>query len=173
MVLTLQSGRRGTAAVGLTPQSVGKIFAARTIILPKLPVYLYGEAGYQLSAVNIDTGSLSPHWKHDTSQPTGDSAHGWLNFYFARSKCTRCPPDRSRFRYSNRIWSAARQFSNSDENLFRENDSQLAELYAALCRRMRTTWPVQNLHHLTYDSYNWKPVCTVSRHEIGSPIQKS
>ena len=61
VVLTLQSGRRGTAAVGLTPQSVGKIFAARTIILPKLPVYLYGEAGYQLSAVNIDTGSLSPH----------------------------------------------------------------------------------------------------------------
>ena len=54
-------GDSEAAAVGLTPQSVGKIFAARTIILPKLPVYLYGEAGYQLSAVNIDTGSLSPH----------------------------------------------------------------------------------------------------------------
>ena len=24
---------------------------------------------------------------------------------------------------------------------------------------MRKTCPVRNLHHLTYDSYNWKPVC--------------
>ena len=38
--------------------------------------------------------------------------------------------------------------ANSDENLFRENESQLAELYAALRQRMRTTWSVHNLNHL-------------------------
>ena len=55
---------------------------------------------------------------------------------------TRCLSGWSQCRYSRRITSAAQQESNSDENLFRENESQLAEPYAALRWRMRTTWSV-------------------------------
>ena len=88
VVLTLQSGRQADRGGGTDTAKCREDIRGAHNHFTKIARVLIWRGGYQLSAVNIDTGSLSPHWKHDTSQPTGDSAHGWLNFYFARSKCT-------------------------------------------------------------------------------------